>query len=404
MKTESSHERTGSAYDLPAPSFDTDLVLVGKGTPGGELLRRYWIPIEVAADVKDLPLAVRALGEDLILFRTGAGRFGLVHPRCCHRGTSLFYGKVEEQGIRCCYHGWLFDPQGRCLDQPCEPSGGLKRENYRQPWYPVEELYGLVFAYMGPLDREPALPRYDIMEDIADDLELIADGTSWGSGGPHRMPCNWFQTHENVMDPAHVGILHKEQFPPEMTQTSATREGGFELTEYGMSGGGTTTFPDGSRLRFCAELVLPNIRIVPDPFLGSFGPSDEMQWTLPIDDTNTRIFTVFRLAKGAVPPNKRELAGYGGKTWFDLDGEGHQRHPGDFEAQVGQGPVTFHSEEHLASSDRGVAMFRRIFREAIKTVQEGGDPPNTQRADLVIKVRAAAEFLPAPVEAQPTAR
>ena len=85
----------------------------------------------------DTPRQVRALGEDLILFRDGAGRAGLVHARCCHRGTTLYYGKVEERGIRCCYHGWLFDAEGHCLEQPCEPEGGLFRDKVRQPWYPV---------------------------------------------------------------------------------------------------------------------------------------------------------------------------------------------------------------------------------------------------------------------------
>ena len=133
----------GSAYYLEPPTFDEDLVRVGRGTPGGELLRRYWHPVAVASEVKDLPVAIRALGEDLVLFRTTGGAFGLVHPRCCHRGTTLLYGRVEQQGIRCCYHGWLFGPEGHCLDQPCEPGGGEKRENYRQPWYPVQERYGL---------------------------------------------------------------------------------------------------------------------------------------------------------------------------------------------------------------------------------------------------------------------
>ncbi|MHB8380718.1 MAG: Rieske 2Fe-2S domain-containing protein [Candidatus Binataceae bacterium] len=389
-------DESGSAYYLCEPQPDLDMVSVVKGTPGGELLRRYWHPVAVASEVGDLPVAVRALGEDLILFKTPRGEFGLVYPRCCHRGTTLYYGKVEDCGIRCCYHGWLFSPDGRCLDQPCEPNGGDKRDNYRQPWYPVRELYGLVFAYLGPPDRKPALPRYDIMENLDQGLELVADGTSWGSGGPNSMPCNWFQTHENVMDPAHVGVLHKDQFPVQMTDRSSNREGGFELTEYGMLGGGTTKFPDGSMLRFSAELVMPNIRIVPDPFLGSFGKSDEMQWTLPIDDTNTRIFTVFRISIGGVPPNKRRPANYSGKTWFDLDAQGHQRNPGDFEAQVGQGAITLHSEERLASSDRGVAMFRRIYRESIRTVQEGGDPPNARPEDFVVRVRAAAEFTPAP--------
>ena len=124
-----------SAYALPTPSFDADLVCVGRGTPAGELLRRYWHPIAVASEVEDVPVPVRVLGEDLILFKTRRGEFGVVYPRCCHRGTTLYYGKVEESGIRCCYHGWLFGVDGKCLDQPCEPGGGGgKRINYRQPW------------------------------------------------------------------------------------------------------------------------------------------------------------------------------------------------------------------------------------------------------------------------------
>src|SRR3984885_13700705 len=171
MNQHSTFANEGSAYDLPNSSFDMELVSVGKGTSGGELLRRYWHPIAVAREVKDLPIPVRALGEDLILFKTPRGEFGLVYPRCCHRGTTLYYGKVEDRGIRCCYHGWLFGTDGKCLDQPCEPNGGDKRENYRQPWYPVHERYGLVFAYMGPPDLKSALPRYDVLEEVQDGLK-----------------------------------------------------------------------------------------------------------------------------------------------------------------------------------------------------------------------------------------
>ena len=121
MKDQSAIDNEGSAYALAQPSFDNALASVGKGTPGGELLRRYWHPIAVANEIKGLPVPVRALGEDLILFKTPRGEFGLVYPRCCHRGTTLYYGKVEEHGIRCCYHGWLFGTDGKCLDQPCDP-------------------------------------------------------------------------------------------------------------------------------------------------------------------------------------------------------------------------------------------------------------------------------------------
>ena len=105
---------------------------------------------------------LRVFGEDLILFRDGYGEAGLVEARCCHRGTTLDYGRVEERGIRCCYHGWLFDTEGRCVEQPCEPEGGLKRDRVREPWYPVQERYGLIFAYMG-LPERTVLPRYDCL-------------------------------------------------------------------------------------------------------------------------------------------------------------------------------------------------------------------------------------------------
>jgi phenylpropionate dioxygenase-like ring-hydroxylating dioxygenase large terminal subunit len=401
MNSETKSADNGSAYYLSAPSSDLDLVAVGKGTPAGELLRRYWHPIAVANEVKDLPIPVRVLGEDLILFKTPRGEFGLVYPRCCHRGTTLYYGKVEDRGIRCCYHGWLFGTDGKCLDQPCEPNGGDKRENYRQPWYPVQERYGLVFAYMGPPDRMPALPRYDVLEQVPDGLKLVADGNTIPSGGPHSMPCNWFQTHENVMDPAHVLILHQGQFPD--TLTNGFDELGFEPAEGRVYGWSITRLPDRSELRFSAEVVLPTVRIIPDPLLGTFGKSNSVAWALPIDDTNTRIFTAYKIPLNKPPIDSVNFRAYGnGRNWFELDAEGHQRFPGDYEAQCGQGDISFHSEEHLAWSDRGVAMFRRIFRQAIRTVQEGGDPPNTQREDFVIKVRAAAEFIPAP--ANQTAR
>ena len=116
--------RDGSAYGRPAQHSNKLLTEVGPGTPCGELLRRYWHPIAPSAELRDLPRKVKILGEELILFRDAKGRAGLLYPRCMHRGTSLFYGRIEPEGIRCCYHGWLFDVQGKCLEQPCEPDGG----------------------------------------------------------------------------------------------------------------------------------------------------------------------------------------------------------------------------------------------------------------------------------------
>jgi len=123
-----------SAYTLQPPTYNARLTEVGRGTPMGELLRRYWHPVGLSEDAGTTPRAVKILGEELILFRDGAGRPGLVYPRCCHRGTTLYYGKIEERGIRCCYHGWLFDVEGRCLEMPCEPHpAGPQCQRVRQP-------------------------------------------------------------------------------------------------------------------------------------------------------------------------------------------------------------------------------------------------------------------------------
>jgi phenylpropionate dioxygenase-like ring-hydroxylating dioxygenase large terminal subunit len=116
----------GTGYESPPPKYKSELVEVGRSKPMGELLRRYWHPIGLASDANGTPRKVRALGEDLILFRDGTGRAGLVHARCCHRGTTLYYGKVEARGIRCCYHGWLFDTQGHCLEQPAALVSGRR--------------------------------------------------------------------------------------------------------------------------------------------------------------------------------------------------------------------------------------------------------------------------------------
>ena len=198
----------GTAYAMKPSTSRTELTAVGRGTPMGELLRRYWHPIGLSPDAGDVPRRVRALGEDLILFRDRHGRAGLLHARCCHRGTTLYYGKVEEDGIRCCYHGWKFDTEGHCLEQPCEPDGGQFKDKVRQPWYPLEERYGLIFAYMGPADKKPALPRYEALENMDDGEFVEADDSSIGGGGPAIIPCNWLQHFENVVDPYHVPVLH----------------------------------------------------------------------------------------------------------------------------------------------------------------------------------------------------
>src|SRR5205809_3425984 len=152
-----------SAYGLKIPEPDPELTCVGPGTPCGGLMRRYWQPVCLSADLQELPKRVRILGEDLIAFRDGQGRAGLLFFRCSHRGTSLEYGRVEERGIRCCYHGWLYDADGQCLEQPVEPEGSSFADKIHLRAYPTQEAGGFVFAYLGPAP-EPLLPNYDVFE------------------------------------------------------------------------------------------------------------------------------------------------------------------------------------------------------------------------------------------------
>ncbi len=347
---------------------------MGAGTPCGEFLRRYWHAVGITAGASDRPRQIRVLGEDLILFRDRSGKPGLVYPRCAHRGTSLYYGRVEEQGIRCCYHGWLFDTEGRCLEQPCEPEGGARlRDRVRQPWYPVTEQYGLIFAYLGPPDRLPALPRYDLLEQLDEGEHLEADDSSLGSGAVGIIPCNWLQHFENVMDPYHVPILHATFSGPQFAaQMALMPEVVFADTPRGVKSLQIRTLEDGRQFRRVTEIILPTLRVVASPRVTRYGRAASIGWVLPIDDTSYRIYVVGRVREPG--ELRRQASTFNGKKWTELTEEEHQRFPGDYEAQVGQGPITFHSEEHLASSDRGVALVRRMLKRQIEAVAAGKDP------------------------------
>lgn len=390
---------TGAAYGMPAGTADPDLTAVGPGTPGGEALRRYWQPVALSSEVADLPVPVRLLGEDLILFRTSRGRVGLVYPRCIHRGTTLRYGKIEDDGIRCCYHGWLFDTEGHTLHQPCEPGGGRNLERYRQPWYPVQELYGVVFAYLGPPAQIPVLPRYDVLDGVPDGFVRVASNHTLISGGPVIAPYNWVQAYENVVDPWHVYVLHNTLTGSQFNSLLATvPTQTWDYTDYGVRSVNERALPDGHTLRRTSELILPNVWVVPPPTQTEFGPCREIMWQQPIDDTHNRVYMV-KIVPAAeagqwVDRTHAPLFDGGTKSWYDLDDEGHQRFPGDFEAQNGQGPVTLHSEEHLVSSDRGVGLFRRKWRGVIADVAAGRQPMNvvTDPAQAVFRVQAGSRM------------
>ena len=386
----------GGAYGRPEQHPDRELASVGPGTPCGELLRRYWQPVGVSANVTHRPQNVRILGEDLILFRDKRGRPGLLYPRCMHRGTSLFFGKVSEDGIACCYHGWLFDVEGRCLDQPCEPERGAKhRRQVRQPWYPLEERYGLIFAYLGPPERKPLVPRYDALEELAPGEFVDVDDTSIGSGGDAVAPCNWLQHFENVVDPFHVPILHGSfsgmQFVPQM---NLMPEVVFETTAHGVKVTSLRRLEDGRLMRRITEVVLPTLRVVPNPYVGAYGRVESIGWTIPIDDTHYRIYTAGRVReKGVLLPRGPDAARRTPRS--EMTPEERRAAPNDWEAQTGQGPITFHSEEHLATSDRGIAMLRRLLVQQVKAVAAGRDPAGVHfdPASAYVRLEAGQRLL-----------
>ena len=399
------NEAFGRAYGVRPGEPDLSLTLVGPGTPGGELLRRYWQPIAMSYEATDLPKKIRRLGEDLVLFRNRAGEVGLLTPRCIHRGTSLFYGKVEEDGIRCCYHGWKFGCQGQLLDQPCEPGGGARKHLLRQPWYPVVEKYGAIWAYMGPPEKQPLFPIYSIFEDLAEDEEIVADYMNKErelTDFPARY--NWFQHWDNAMDHAHIMVLHYSHCGSHFTDR---RWDVWPELSWGTSESGDSilTFTkrdlgDGQAWMRIEQALMPNVLVIP-PFYGD-GAANHLWFFVPFDDTTYVQVQVIRQKKGfAWDPE--EVAGYGPakKLWRDMTPEEHQRYPSDHEAQEGQGIVTLHSDEHLASSDTGVVKQRLLFKRLARTVAEGGDPVGVafQEADrrIVIEARSWMEKIAEPV-------
>ncbi len=393
----------GTAYGQTAavPEEDAFLTHVGFGTPVGELLRRYWQPVALSAELGDLPKRIKILNEDLVVFRDASGRAGLLDAHCCHRGASLEYGRLEPDGIRCCYHGWLYDVEGNCLDQPCEPAANDYKDKVRQPWYPVREYGGLVFAYMGPPDKIPALPNFDILQRDGIELHAYRNNTRGVVAD-----CNWLQIQENAVDPMHTFVLHSSISGTQFTPAFATLpEIDFVTTPISVQYIRNATLPNGNRFHRIGEVFVPNYRSLPsqtpegDALIKE--PGRFIGWWVPLDDAHTIGFHIEALP---VVDGKAE-----GSVWAEAvpglsnsnvpppqSYEDTQRRPGDREAQTSQRPIAIHALEHLATSDMGIVKFRRLLRQAAEAVQRGEDPPGIVRdADkAVIPVGSKNEILP----------
>jgi nitrite reductase/ring-hydroxylating ferredoxin subunit len=360
--------------DVPAP--DPELTQVGPGTPGGEYLRRFWQPVAFGRDLGETPLRVRILGEDLVAFRDRRGRAGLLHLHCAHRGTSLEFGIPVERGLRCCYHGWVYDVDGRCLATPGEPPGSRLKERVWQGAYPTREFTGLIFAYLGPPERRPSFPIFDSYDVPGHRLMPAAKFT---------LPCNWLQVKDNSMDPVHTAFLHALSSGYQFTEAfGVVPELDWALTEAGMVYIATRRVGDLVWVRVC-DFVPPNIhqftREIEDARAMKAGSRPLIiRWAVPNDDTHTTNFELAQVdpAWGLTP---EEVARPGFGQADERPYAERQRHPADFDAQSSQRPIAVHALEHLASTDRGVIMLRRIVRDGIRAVARGEDPPGSRRPE-----------------------
>jgi len=347
------------------------LTLVGPDQPMGKLLRRYWQPVGTVADLDKEPVQrVRYLDENLTLYRSKAGEYGLVAERCPHRRVSLEYGIPDPRGLRCPYHGWLFDKAGACLEMPYDdrvnPASTYK-ERVHITAYPVEELSGLLFAYFGPAPA-PLLPRWDVL--VRDGFDAVIQ--------IHRLPCNWLQCMDNAADPMHFEYLHAELGnytlermgkPPAMVRTPHLKME-FDRFAYGIMKrrllAGESEDCDDWRVGH--PLLFPNILAVGNVD----GPT--LQFRVPVDDTNTIQFAyrTKRRAPGAAakptPVIHTDLFNKDGKIVADnIPSQ-------DMVAWVMQGPIADRENEHLSASDKGVILYHRMLNEAMTAIERGEDP------------------------------
>lgn len=372
-----------------APAVDSLLTRTGRGTPAGEYLRRFWQPVAMVSQLTNRPLAVKILGEELVLFRDGSGRLGLLHKHCSHRGASLEFGVVCADGLQCCYHGWKYATDGTLLETPglCAASGLSEKlgarmsERVRHGAYPALEYAGLVFAYMGPPEHQPPFPVWDSFV-APDGNEMV----------PYQLhfPCNWLQVHENGADPMHVPFVHAI-----ISEVQFTRMFGAipvvdnVETPLGFLSLATRRWGDNLYVR-ANDVMLPNMAQFGTPFIR--GEREKFavcagitRWVVPIDDENSWTFGI-RHFNPVIDPDeegRRDLIGYLKTDGFGQTGDrsydDRQRNPGDWDAQTSQGRIADHSRENLVAHDSGVVLLRRQLRAGIEKVARGEVPATPRR-------------------------
>ncbi|HEY2385090.1 MAG TPA: aromatic ring-hydroxylating dioxygenase subunit alpha [Terriglobia bacterium] len=360
------------------------LTRVGPGTPMGELLRRYWMPVAGVTEFdRKSTKAIRLLGEDLVLYKDLQGAFGLIDRQCAHRRADLSCGFVERRGLRCNYHGWLFDEGGRCLEQPYDDAAAREarfKDKIQIQSYPVEIRAGLLWAYLGP-PPAPLVPNWEPF--------------TWKNGFRQivfaEVPCNWFQAQENSIDPVHFEWMHmnwnvrlKDEVGPYSPKHLKID---FEEFEYGfvyrrMREGMSDSDPLWTIGRVC---LWPNAL-----FTGS-----HFEWRVPMDDENTLSVTwaFERVPKEREPYEQGPIPSWYGPIKDPVTGRWITSHVmnQDFIAWAGQGVIADRTKEHLGQSDRGILMLRQRFFDQIDRVARGDE------AKAVIRDAAMNECVSLPI-------
>lgn len=378
---------------------------VGPGTPAGQLLRRYWQPVAISDELAG-PRPVRAvqlMGQHFVLFRDENGQLGMLDRDCPHRGADLAFGRIEGGGLRCPFHGWLFDVKGTCLETPAEPVGSKLCTRIKQSAYPVVEKSGTIFAYIGE-GEPPAFPDFDCF--VAPDTHTFAF--------KGLFECNWLQALEVGIDPAHASYLHRffededtsesygKQFrgasaDSDLPITKVLRE--FDLpeinvdgTDYGMRLTTLRKVSDTDTHVRVTNVVFPQAFVIP--------MSTEMtisQWHVPVDDTHCYWYAIFTSFTG--PVNKQqmrdqrlelyELPNYTSRKnkrndyGYDVNeqltktytGMGEDINVHDQWAVESQGPIQDRTREHLGTTDKGIIAYRRMLVKAIESTQAGEGAP-----------------------------
>ncbi|HTE84176.1 MAG TPA: aromatic ring-hydroxylating dioxygenase subunit alpha [Dehalococcoidia bacterium] len=374
-----------------------ELTQVAGGTPMGELLRRYWQPIAAAGELDKKPTKeVTVLGEELVLYKDRSGTLGLIGRRCAHRRVSLVYGVPEADGLRCQYHGWKYDETGRCLEAPFEdtvnPQARFK-DRVSLPAYPVQELGGLVFAYLGPRPA-PLLPRWAPLtwENAVRDIAFTV------------LPCNWLQCQENSLDPVHVEWLHGHysDYMREVAGLPSTRSPetppmshekiAFDQFDYGIIKRrvlkGYTEEDDDWKVGH--PILFPHILLVGSEV------SATLQFRVPIDDSHTFHVSLYtwKAAPGSTAPVQDRVP-YRYVPLRNEDGSFSYQTATfnqDYMAWSTQGDVARRDLEKLGESDLGLIMYRKLLKQQMDLVQDGGDPM------CVIRDPDENECLDAPLE------